>query len=96
MTQREYSITHLAATRAPGAVLWIRIYVGLIFVGEGVLKFAREDSLGSGRFIKAGIPMGTFLANLDGAFEIGLHHRGGAPRATVTRSPRVAESERAE
>ncbi len=49
----------------------IRLYVGLIFVGEGVLKFTRPDSLGPGRFIKAGIPAGAFLANLDGAFEIG-------------------------
>jgi uncharacterized membrane protein YphA (DoxX/SURF4 family) len=61
----------LAATRASGAVILIRLYVGLIFVGEGVLKFVRPDSLGPGRFIKAGIPVGAFFANLDGVFEIG-------------------------
>ena len=71
MTQREISITQLAATRASGAVVLIRLYVGLIFVGEGVLKFLRPESLGSGRFIKAGIPAGAFFANLDGVFEIG-------------------------
>ena len=70
MTQREISLTHLTATRASGAVVLIRFYVGLIFVGEGVLKFVREDSLGPGRFIKAGIPAGEFFAYLDGVFEI--------------------------
>jgi uncharacterized membrane protein YphA (DoxX/SURF4 family) len=71
MTQREISIIQLAATRASGATVLIRLYVGLIFVGEGVLKFVRPESLGSGRFVKAGIPAGAFFANLDGAFEIG-------------------------
>jgi len=49
----------------------IRFYVGLIFVGEGALKFLRPDALGPGRFIKSGIPAGEFFAYLDGAFEIG-------------------------
>jgi uncharacterized membrane protein YphA (DoxX/SURF4 family) len=71
MTQRELSLTQLTATRASGAVVLIRFYVGLIFVGEGVLKFLRPDALGPGRFIKSGIPAGEFLAYLDGAFEIG-------------------------
>src|ERR1700742_3539383 len=71
MTQREISLTQLTATRASSAVVLIRFYVGLIFVGEGVLKFLREDPLGPGRFIKAGIPGGEALAYLDGVFEIG-------------------------
>jgi putative oxidoreductase len=71
MTQRELSITQLAATRASGAVVLIRLFVGLIFVGEGVLKFVRPDALGAGRFIKAGIPAGAFFASLDAVFEIG-------------------------
>jgi uncharacterized membrane protein YphA (DoxX/SURF4 family) len=70
VTQREITVQQLTATRASGAVVWIRLYVGLIFVGEGVLKFLRPDSLGAGRFIKAGIPAGAFFANLDGVFEI--------------------------
>jgi putative oxidoreductase len=64
------SLTQLTATRASGAVVLIRLYVGLIFLGEGVLKFMREDSLGPGRFIKAGIPEGEFFAYFDGVFEI--------------------------
>jgi uncharacterized membrane protein YphA (DoxX/SURF4 family) len=71
MTPREISISQLTATRASGAVVLVRLYVGLIFVGEGVLKFLRPESLGSGRFIKVGIPDGALLANLDAVFEIG-------------------------
>ena len=70
MSQREISLTQLTATRASGAVILIRLYVGLIFGGEGVLKFLRPEALGSGRFEKAGIPAGAFFANLDGAAEI--------------------------
>lgn len=65
------TLNTLTTSRSSGAVVLIRIYVGLIFVGEGVLKFIRPDSLGAGRFIKAGIPAGDLLANLDGLFEIG-------------------------
>jgi putative oxidoreductase len=65
------TLNQFTATRASGAVVLIRLYVGLIFAGEGVLKFTRPDALGPGRFIKAGIPGGTFFAYLDGTFEIG-------------------------
>jgi len=70
MSQREISLAQLAATRASGAVVLIRFYVGLIFVGEGVLKFLRPEALGPGRFEKAGIPAGAFIAKLDGMTEI--------------------------
>src|SRR3954468_15800783 len=65
------TLTQSTATRASSAIVLIRLYVGLIFVGEGVLKFVRADALGPGRFDKAGIPAGTFFAYLDGVFEIG-------------------------
>jgi putative oxidoreductase len=71
MTQREMSLLQLTTTRASGAVVLNRFYVGLIFASEGVLKFLRPDQLGPGRFDKAGIPLPTFFAYLDGAFEIG-------------------------
>ncbi|MEH3141805.1 MAG: DoxX family protein [Mycobacterium kyogaense] len=48
----------------------IRLYVGLIFAGEGVLKFLRPDALGPGRFDKAGIPLPAALAYADGVVEI--------------------------
>jgi putative oxidoreductase len=65
------TLNQFTATRASGAVALIRLYVGLIFTGEGVLKFLRPDALGPGRFVKAGIPGGTFFAYLDGIAEIG-------------------------
>ncbi|MGH3960666.1 DoxX family protein [Mycobacterium sp.] len=64
-------LTPMLATRAPAGVLLIRFYVGLVFACEGVLKFLRPDSLGTGRFDKAGIPAPAFFAALDGVFEIG-------------------------
>jgi uncharacterized membrane protein YphA (DoxX/SURF4 family) len=57
--------------RISGAILLIRLYVGAIFVIEGVLKFVRPDALGPGRFAKIGLPVSDFLANLDGVAEIG-------------------------
>src|ERR1700754_1835604 len=71
MSQREISIAQLTATRATGAVVWIRLYVGLIFIGEGILKFLRPEALGPGRFAKVDIPFSTFTAYLDAVFEIG-------------------------
>jgi uncharacterized membrane protein YphA (DoxX/SURF4 family) len=65
------TLTQLTSTRTSSAVILIRLYVGLIFAGEGVLKFVRPGALGPGRFIKAGIPGGTLLAYFDGVFEIG-------------------------
>ncbi|HET9876017.1 MAG TPA: DoxX family protein [Mycobacterium sp.] len=63
-------LTTVTSTQAPGAVLLIRLYVGVIFACEGILKFLRPDALGTGRFDKAGIPAAGFFAGLDGIFEI--------------------------
>jgi putative oxidoreductase len=63
-------LSRLTSTRAPAAVVLIRLYVGVIFVFEGILKFLEPDSLGTGRFAKAGIPAPGFFASLDGVFEI--------------------------
>lgn len=62
-------LTRLNATRGPAAVVLIRLYVGLVFVCEGVLKFLRPDALGTDRFDKAGIPAPGFFAPFDGVFE---------------------------
>jgi hypothetical protein len=40
-------------------------------VEHGMLKYARPEQLGVGRFAKVGIPAAASLANRDGAFEIG-------------------------
>lgn len=56
MTQIPQWRARLTGTSAPGAVVLIRLYVGGIFLSEGVLEFLRPDQLGTGRFDKAGIP----------------------------------------
>ncbi|MBX6389964.1 MAG: DoxX family protein [Frankia sp.] len=60
----------LAATRAPASVVLIRLYVGVVFLFEGIQKFLFPDQLGTGRFERAGIPAPGFFAPLDGVFEI--------------------------
>ena len=70
MTQNSCWLTRLTATSAPAAVLLIRLYVGVVFAGEGVLKFLRPEALGTGRFEKAGIPAPGFFASFDGVAEI--------------------------
>ena len=69
--QRDTWLKQFTSTGASGAVVLIRLYVGLIFACEGILKFLRPDQLGPGRFDKAGIPAPGFFAYLDGIFEIG-------------------------
>jgi uncharacterized membrane protein YphA (DoxX/SURF4 family) len=64
-------MTQLTTTRASSAVILVRLYVGLIFAGEGMLKFLRPDALGPGRFDKVGIPAPALTAYFDGVLEIG-------------------------
>jgi putative oxidoreductase len=71
MSHHPGGFTPLIATRAPSAVVLIRLYVGLVFACEVVLKFLRPDSLGTGRFDKVGIPAPSFFSALDGVLEIG-------------------------
>ena len=70
MTWCRFWLSRVVRTTAPGAVLWIRFFVGAVFISEGILKFLRPDALGPGRFDRAGIPAPGFFANLDGLFEI--------------------------
>ncbi len=57
------------ATRAPSAVLLIRLMVGAVFLFEGVQKFLYPADLGAGRFAKIGIPvpdlMGPFVGGVE-------------------------------
>lgn len=64
------ALSRLTATRAPAAVVLIRLYVGVIFASEGALKFLRPEALGAGRFEKAGIPAPGLFATADGLAEI--------------------------
>jgi uncharacterized membrane protein YphA (DoxX/SURF4 family) len=58
------------AHRSATAILLIRIAVGLVFIGEGALKFIRPDMLGPGRFAKIGLPAPELLAYGDGILEV--------------------------
>ena len=66
----DHSKFHADADRTATAILLIRITVGLVFLGEGALKFIRPDALGPGRFAKIGLPAPAFLAYGDGIAEI--------------------------
>jgi len=56
--------------RLATAILLIRIAVGVVFIGEGALKFIRPDMLGPGRFAKIGLPAPELLAYGDGILEV--------------------------
>ena len=60
----------LADTKAPPAVILIRIFVGGIFISEGIQKFLFPAEIGAGRFAKIGIPSPEFVAPFVGCFEI--------------------------
>lgn len=48
MDRQSSWLTRLTATRGIAAVLLVRLYVGLVFACEGILKFLRPDALGTG------------------------------------------------
>lgn len=60
----------LLATRAPAAVVLVRLIVGAVFLSEGIQKFLFPGELGVGRFMKIGLPAPEFLAPFAGTFEI--------------------------
>ena len=57
------------ATRAPAAVILIRMLVGGVFLAEGVQKFLFPAEVGAGRFAKIGIPNPEVLAPFVGVVE---------------------------
>ena len=48
----------------------IRLLVGWVFLGEGILKFLMPEELGVGRFISIGIPAPQVMAPFVGVVEI--------------------------
>jgi uncharacterized membrane protein YphA (DoxX/SURF4 family) len=60
----------IVATRAPGAVILIRLAVGAVFLSEGIQKFLFPAEVGAGRFAKIGLPNPELLGPFVGAFEI--------------------------
>jgi putative oxidoreductase len=51
-------------------MILIRVIVGLVFLVEGILKFAHPDELGAPRFAGIGLPYPHLLAPLVGGVEI--------------------------
>jgi putative oxidoreductase len=60
----------MRATRAPAAVVLVRLAVGGVFVSEGLQKFIFPIELGLGRFQKIGIPAPGFFAPFVGGVEV--------------------------
>jgi uncharacterized membrane protein YphA (DoxX/SURF4 family) len=56
-------------SRAPAAVLLVRISVGWVFVSEGIQKFVYPGELAAGRFAKIGIPAPHLMGPFVGAVE---------------------------
>ncbi|MGJ1443699.1 DoxX family protein [Sphingobacterium siyangense] len=53
-----------------GTTIIIRLMVGAVFLSEGIQKFLFADKLGTGRFVKIGLPNPGFLGPFLGSFEI--------------------------
>ncbi|QQE13959.1 DoxX family protein [Planctomycetota bacterium] len=60
----------MCKTRATGWVILIRLMVGCVFLSEGIQKFLFPEEIGSGRFVKIGIPWPEFSTGFTGVFEI--------------------------
>jgi uncharacterized membrane protein YphA (DoxX/SURF4 family) len=64
------SIKQVLATRAPAAVILIRLVVGGVFLAEGIQKFLFPGETGAGRFAKIGIPSPEVMGPFVGVVEI--------------------------
>lgn len=63
-------MNRLFATGAPASVVLVRLFVGVVFLSEGVQKFMLPDQLGVGRFTRIGIPWPGVSAPFVGSAEI--------------------------
>jgi putative oxidoreductase len=63
-------VDEITRTRAPAAVLLIRLMVGGVFLSEGIQKFLFPAALGAGRFTTIGIPAPQIMAPFVGVVEI--------------------------
>jgi uncharacterized membrane protein YphA (DoxX/SURF4 family) len=60
----------LVRSEAPATVILIRFILGPVFLSEGIQKFLFPYQLGSGRFLKIGLPMPELLGPFVGTVEI--------------------------
>jgi uncharacterized membrane protein YphA (DoxX/SURF4 family) len=63
-------LKNIMTTRAPAAVVLVRIAVGWIFLSEGIQKFLYPEALGAGRMAKIGIPWPEVMGPFVGSAEI--------------------------
>ena len=67
--EQKKMIKGITSTKAPAAVLLVRLMVGLVFFEEGIQKFLFPDLMGAGRFTRIGIPhpelMGPFVGGVE-------------------------------
>ncbi len=63
-------LNKLTASKAPHAVLLIRLMVGAVFLSEGLQKFLFPATAGAGRLAKIGLPWPEFLGPFVGSFEV--------------------------
>lgn len=64
------SRNRILATESAGAVFFIRLMVGGIFLSEGIQKLVFPAELGTGHFLSMGFPMPYFSAYLAAITEI--------------------------
>ena len=53
-----------------GSTIIIRLMVGAVFLSEGIQKFLFAEKLGTGRFIKIGLPNPDFSGPFVGALRL--------------------------
>jgi len=71
LRSKQASPSHLLVdTRAPAAVLLVRLLVGAVFLSEGIQKFLFPAALGVGRFARIGIPAPELMGPFVGVVEI--------------------------
>lgn len=70
MASGSANVRRILDSRAPSAIVLIRIAVGIVFVSEGVQKFLYPAALGAGRFAKIGIPAPEVMGPFIGIIEI--------------------------
>jgi len=63
-------LTKLASSKAPNAVVLIRLMIGAVFLSEGIQKFLFPAEVGAGRFATIGLASPEFLGPFVGCFEI--------------------------
>ena len=70
MESKKRYITYIFGTLNDNKTIIVRLFVGLIFLSEGIQKYLFPELLGTGRFLKIGFSDPAFWAYFTGTFEI--------------------------